>query len=713
VSRRQRATITRPGRPALAGESRLRRRRADRDDQAAILRATLDNMDQGLLLVASDGTILVWNKRALDLLDLPASLIRRRPHFSHVLEFQFARGDYQRTDSATQAWFKTANVEQTQHTYERQTRTGRYLEIRSVPAPNGGMLRTYSDITDRKLAELARRAAEREYRSLFENAVVGIYRARLDGTKLRANTGLVRICGFATEEELLASERPGRTWYKDKGRAAEFMQRLKERGRVDDFVSEVYRGPGRERIWVSETAWLVPTADGETPCYEGMVIDTTERKLSEARIAYLARHDPLTDLPNRTQILDHLSLRLSGRDARSVTVLCLDLDRFKTINDTLGHPIGDDLLRVVSDRIRQVAGPRDMVGRFGGDEFVIVHLGTIESAKALAARALEAIAQPMIVQTHRMAVGVSIGIATSDGQIRDPNQILKSADLALYDAKSAGRNTFRVYETGMDTVLEARRRVELGLRDALMQSELVLHYQPIMRTLTRKVTSVEALVRWQHPTRGLIGPGEFIGIAEETGLIVPIGNWVVRRACLDAAAWRDDLAVSVNISPMQFRHGDVYQQVMAALAESKLSPRRLHLEITETALIHGSDGVADTLHRLRAEGVSIALDDFGTGFSSLSYLRTLPLDKIKIDRSFTRDMTTDERTLAIVRAILGMGQHLGFTTIAEGVETPEQFRLLLAEGCAEVQGFLLGHAAPVAALTDLLTSAETRLVQAA
>jgi diguanylate cyclase (GGDEF)-like protein/PAS domain S-box-containing protein len=669
-------------------------------------------MDQGLLMVAADGTILVWNKRALDLLELPLDLLSTHPRFSDVLSFQFARGDYEKTDTATRAWFKTAGVEQTQHTYERQTRSGRYLEIRSVPAPNGGMLRTYSDITERKLAELAQSAAEREYRSLFENSVVGIYRAHLSGTKIRANPGLVRICGFGTEAELLAAESPGRTWYVQPERGDEFMRRLKERGRVADFVSEIYRGRSRERIWVSETAWLVPACGDEVPCYEGMVVDTTERKLAEARIAYLARHDPLTELPNRTLLLEHLSRQLVGSSARgpnSVTVLCLDLDRFKTINDTLGHPIGDNLLRVIAERIREVTGPKDMVCRFGGDEFVIAHAGTIESAKELADRTLQAISRPMVLQKHRLAVGASIGIATADTATKDPNELLKSADLALYGAKSAGRNTFRVYEPSMDMILEDRRRVEMGLRDALVQDQFEVHYQPIMQTLTRKVTSVEALVRWRHPTRGLIGPGEFIGVAEETGLIVPIGNWVIRRACLDAVGWRSDLAVSVNISPMQFRNGGVLEEVTAALAESKLPPERLHLEITETALIHGSDGVADTLHKLRSRGISIALDDFGTGFSSLSYIRNLPLDKIKIDRSFTRNLTTDDRTLAIVRAILSMGLHLGFTTIAEGVETPEQFRLLLAEGCAEVQGYLLGHAAPAGNLSELLMAAESRM----
>jgi diguanylate cyclase (GGDEF)-like protein/PAS domain S-box-containing protein len=672
-------------------------------------------MDQGLLMVAADGTIPVWNKRALELLELPLDIMEARPRFADVLQFQFNRGDYDATDQAVRAWFKSADIERTQHTYERQTLDGRYLEIRSVPAPNGAMVRTYTDITDRKLAELALKGAEREYRSLVENSVVGIYRARLDGTKVRANAALVRVCGFSSEEELLAAESAGQNWYLQPERAVEFMQCLTERGRVDDFVSEVYRGPDRERIWVSETAWLVTDETGRGCCFEGTVVDTTERKEAEARVLYLARHDPLTDLPNRRLLLEHLTERLVGPEAvgKAVSVLCLDLDRFKSVNDSLGHLVGDDLLRVTAARIVREIGPEDMVGRFGGDEFVIARAGGMEDAERLAQRLLDVIGEPMIVQGHRLAIGVSIGVACSNAATGDPDPLLRSADLALYRAKSAGRNTFRVYEPEMDAALEARRHMELDLRDALARGEFEVHYQPIMEAATAKVTNFEALVRWRHPVRGLVSPGEFIEVAEETGLIVSIGSWVLHQACRDAAKWRADISVSVNISPVQFRHGGVLEEVSDALAASGLRPDRLHLEITETALLDQSDTVASTLRELRSLGIRIALDDFGTGFSSLSYLRNLPLDKVKIDRSFTRDILTDPRTLAIVRAVLSMGTHLGFSTVAEGVETEDQFRLLLAEGCHEVQGYLLGRPAPVASLPELLASSEARMQTAA
>jgi diguanylate cyclase (GGDEF)-like protein/PAS domain S-box-containing protein len=672
-------------------------------------------MDQGLLMVAADGTIPVWNKRALELLELPLDIMEGQPRFADVLQFQFNRGDYDGTDHAVRAWFKSANIEQTQHTYERQTLDGRYLEIRSVPAPNGAMVRTYTDITDRKHAELALKAAEREYRSLFENSVVGIYRARLDGTKVRANAAFVRVCGFNSEEELLVAQSAGRNWYVQPERGVEFMRRLKERGRVDDFVSEVYRGLDRQRIWVSETAWLVLDETGRGCCYEGTVVDTTERKEAEARVLYLARHDPLTDLPNRRLLLEHLTERLVGPGAvgKAVSVLCLDLDRFKSINDSLGHLVGDELLRVTAARIVREIGPEDMVGRFGGDEFVIAKTGGLEDAEHLARRLLDVIGEPMIVQGHRLAIGVSIGVACAKAATGDPDPLLRSADLALYRAKSAGRNTFRVYEPEMDAALEARRHMELDLRDALARGEFEVHYQPIMEAATAKVTNFEALVRWRHPVRGLVSPGEFIEVAEETGLIVSIGSWVLHQACRDAAKWRADISVSVNISPVQFRHGGVLEEVSDALAASGLRPGRLHLEITETALLDQSDTVASTLRELRSLGIRIALDDFGTGFSSLSYLRNLPLDKVKIDRSFTRDILTDPRTLAIVRAVLSMGTHLGFSTVAEGVETEEQFRLLLTEGCHEVQGYLLGRPAPVASLPELLASSEARMQTAA
>ncbi|MBM0207564.1 diguanylate cyclase [Micromonospora sp. STR1s_5] len=447
-------------------------------------------MDQGLLMVAADGTIPVWNKRALELLELPLDMMESRPRFGDVLQFQFARGDYDNTDPATRAWFKSTDVEQTQHTYERKTRSGRYLEVRSVPAPNGAMVRTYTDITERKSAELALQAAGREYRSLFENAVVGIYRARLDGTKIRANPEFVRIFGFRSEHEFLAAERPGHSWYVAPDREAEFMRLLRQHGRVDDFVSEVYRGPSRERIWVSETAWLVTEEEEQGPCYEGTVVDTTQRKAAEARVVYLAKHDPLTDLPNRALVLEHLSHRLVARDPSApekTCVLCLDLDRFKAVNDSLGHVVGDDLLRATAERIRGVISPGDMAGRFGGDEFVIAVAGNLERATDLATRLLDAINQPMVIQGHRLAVGASIGIASARRHAADPNSLLKSADLALYRAKSAGRNSFRVYEPEMDAALETRRCMELELRDALARGEFEVHYQPIMKALTRKV----------------------------------------------------------------------------------------------------------------------------------------------------------------------------------------------------------------------------------
>jgi diguanylate cyclase (GGDEF)-like protein/PAS domain S-box-containing protein len=439
--------------------------------------------------------------------------------------------------------------------------------------------------------------------------------------------------------------------------------------------------------------------------------DITEWQRAQAQITHMARHDALTNLPNRTLFREQLeqALRLAKR-GNKLAVLCLDLDHFKDINDSLGHPIGDALLMEVGRRLASCIREGDTVSRLGGDEFAIVQLCGSDDANPavlLASRIVEEISAPYDVGGHQLVIGVSVGISLAPDDGRNPDELLKKADLALYRAKADGRGTYRFFEAGMDARAQARRLLELDMRAALPRGEFEMHYQPIRDVAAETIVACEALVRWRHPMRGLIPPGNFIPLAEETGLIIQIGEWVLRTACRDAAAWPNDIGVAVNLSPVQFKNPNLVLQVMNALAQSGLPAHRLELEITESVLLQNSEATLLTLHALRGNGVRISLDDFGTGYSSLSYLRSFPFDKIKIDRSFVEDVTSREDSLAIVRAVAGLGRSLGIATTAEGVETIAQLDVLRREGCTQAQGYLFSKPCPVAEVRRLFTSRES------
>jgi diguanylate cyclase (GGDEF)-like protein len=394
----------------------------------------------------------------------------------------------------------------------------------------------------------------------------------------------------------------------------------------------------------------------------------------------------------------------------AIAVLCLDLDHFKDINDSLGHPIGDALLKEVGRRLAACVGENDTVARLGGDEFAVVQLGKEEEAAAtvLAGRLVEVISAPYEIADHQIIIGVSIGISLSPQDGGNPNELLKNADLALYRAKADGRGTYRFFEAGMDARAQARRLLEMDLRAALRRNEFEVHYQPIRDVAKDQVVAFEALVRWNHPQRGLISPVAFIPLAEETGLIVQLGEVVLRNACADAASWPEDIGVAVNLSPVQFKNLNLVASVSEALASSGLSPRRLELEITESVLLQNSEATLAILHELRANGVRISLDDFGTGYSSLSYLRSFPFDKIKIDRSFVSELSTRDDSIAIVRAVTGLGRSLGIATTAEGVENHAQLELLQREGCTQAQGYLFSPPRPASEVAMMLARPRLR-----
>ncbi len=433
--------------------------------------------------------------------------------------------------------------------------------------------------------------------------------------------------------------------------------------------------------------------------------DITDRRQAEEKIAYMARHDALTDLPNRVFFYERTEQLLAdiGRSG-GLAVLSLDLDRFKGVNDMLGHPIGDLLLKTAAERMRACVREGDVIARLGGDEFAIVQAPVTDPREVptLAGRLIETISAPYELGGHEVMVGTSIGVALAPADGATPDELMKNADLALYRAKADGGGAYRFFEAQMDARMQARRALELDLRKAIVKQQFELYYQPLINVKSGRVTAVEALIRWKHPERGLLPPAEFIPLAEETGLIVPIGAWVLRQACADAIGWPPDMLISVNLSPAQFKSRSLVRTVKEALAKSRLSANRLELEITELVLLRQTDDSLAILHELRRLGVKIAMDDFGTGYSSLGYLRSFPFDKIKIDQSFIRDLATREDSLAIVRAVVGLSSSLGIISTAEGVETNAQLERLRAEGCNEVQGFLFSPPRPVHEMRRIL-----------
>jgi len=417
---------------------------------------------------------------------------------------------------------------------------------------------------------------------------------------------------------------------------------------------------------------------------------TSALEESATRVSHLAHHDALTSLPNRVLFKQRLDIALSSAIEQSTTVavICLDLDNFKEVNDSLGHAAGDQLLQQVSERLKSCVANNDTVARLGGDEFAVIQIGASQphDAEELSRKLIDTLRTPFFVEDQILHIGVSIGIALADTTDGIPESLLKNADIALYRAKQGGRATYRIFEAQMDAELQERRSLEYDLRQAVLKNELELHYQPLIDLEQQTVAAVEALVRWRHPVRGLVSPADFIPVAEETGLIVAIGEWVLETACSQALIW-DRLRIAVNLSPVQFRNRELVETVRQVLERTGLEPDRLELEVTESILINDTAAALEILNGLKSLGVKIAMDDFGTGYSSLGYLNSFPFDKIKIDRSFIGDLSDTEKSGAIVKSVIGLGQSLKMVTTAEGVETPEQAAILLQLGCDQVQGF--------------------------
>ena len=667
---------------------------ADAQKSSDRLREAIDILPQGIVFLDAEGRYIVCNKKYSEIYSKSADLFKPGAYLKDTLKIGVERGDYPEAEGREEEWIaeRLEKLKRPGQRHEQRLSDGRIILIEERLTGDGGVIGLRVDITELKQREAS-------FRLLFEgNPVPMIVCAQSDERIISVNDAALSHYGYTRADfeklkiahvQAFESEAPWTGEQTSEERVARTWKHIKADGSLIDVA--IY---SRHLVFDDQPAVLLA------------LMDITERKRAEARLAFMAQHDGLTGLPNRIllrQRLDELLVH-TRRSGDNVAVLFLDLDNFKAINDTLGHAIGDKLLKGVTKRLKSSLREEDAVARLGSDEFAVVQSGVErpEDVAFLARRLIDAVSEPYLFDGHTIVSGASIGIAIAPGDGDDAEKLLKNADMALSRAKSEGHGTFSFFESEMDARAQTRRRIEIDLRAAIENSVLQPYYQPLVDLKSGRITGFEALVRWPHPERGMISPGEFIPVAEETGLINAVGGLMLRRACMDAAQWPDEVRVAVNLSPLQFRVGNLLSVVMDALKHSGLSPKRLELEITETLLLDKSDQVLATLHALRALGVRISMDDFGTGYSSLSYLRSFPFDKIKIDQSFVRDLDSNHDGQAIVRSIISLGMGLGVTITAEGVETEAELSCLRAEGCHEGQGFLFSRARPNAEITQLL-----------
>ncbi len=565
-------------------------------------------------------------------------------------------------------------------------------------------------------ANIGLRQAEEKYRAIFEDAVIGIFQMTPEGCPLSINRALAEMHGYHSPEQFLAEvgNIPAQL-FTDPGRMRELLKTLDENGVVHGAEVEVYRRDHSKK-WARANMRTAHDAQGNVLFYEGTVEDVTDRKVAEERVQFLAYYDALTGLPNRTLLHDRLSKALSSGRRRNekVALLFLDLDRFKVINDSLGHTVGDLLLQDVAERLKKWARAQDTVARLGGDEFVIVLTGTndVPDVAVAAERLMDAMNAQFVIQERSFTVNCSIGISVFPDHGTDSETLIKNADAAMYSAKEGGRNGFRFFTKEMNAQVVERLTLEHGMRLALDNNELFLMYQPQMDIASGKIVGLEALLRWQHPRLGLVPPDRFIRVAENSGLIVPIGEWVLTTACAQARKWQDSglpaLPVAVNVSAVQFRQEGFRELIKRVLHDTGLEPQYLELELTESLLLSSADMTFQVLRELRATGVRLAIDDFGTGYSSLSYLRQFPVHKLKIDRSFIKNVAVNSDDASIASAIIGLGRSLNLKVIAEGVEDEAQMSFLRAHRCDEIQGYYFSKPLTVVEVVDKLLSAKAQ-----
>ena len=672
-----------------------------------LLDASLENMAHGICVFDKDWRVIVRNRRYLEIYGLTPQDARPGTPAVDLVRHSLTTGVHRTEKNAEQFFedFKQRVTVDKEPVLHRRLSNGRLIAVRHQPMENGGWVCTFEDITERERAADELKEQHRRFDEALNNMAHGLAMIDARMQLIVCNQRFIGMFGLSP-----AVVKPGATMreviahsfalgnYRHTSITPDELYDAYVRGLSGgDMIIQRHLADGR----IIKITHQPMAQGGWVAIYE----DITERHRAEAHIAHMARHDALTDLPNRVLLREKMAEGLARVEAHgeSMAVFYLDLDNFKAINDTLGHPIGDKLLGMIAERVRGAVGEGDTVARLGGDEFAVLQCNaSARSAEMLARRLVEIVSEPVIIDGQEIDTGVSIGVAMAPGDGTAADHLMKCADLALYRAKAEGRATFRFFEPDMDARIQARRAMELDLRRALTAGEFFLVYQPQINLATNELIAMEALLRWRHGERGTVPPSEFIPLAEEMGLIVPLGEWVLREACKEAARWPDPIKIAVNLSPVQFRNRGLVTMVTHALAAARLAPQRLELEITEAVLLQDDEAILTMLHQLRALGVRISMDDFGTGYSSLSYLRSFPFDKIKIDRSFIKDVERNRDSASIIRAIAGLGASLGIETTAEGIETDEQLELVRRAGCTEMQGYLASPPRPACELGELI-----------
>ena len=672
--------------------------------------AALANMPTGLSMFDADGRLLVWNARYLELYGMSSEVVRRGADIHDIVAHRKQAGGLDTDAKAYVNEFRQGLLRNGKSSNTSRLKNGRTISVTNTAISGGGWVAIHEDITERVGDEeaLANQAAELARINL-----------RFDTAMSHMTQGL---CMFDERKRLLV-------WNKRFVELYDIPEKFLKVGTpYEDIVADRFaRGvtktdttPATVKAKVAELSALASDSHRVDEMADGRLIqlsrqpmagggwlsimeDITERRRAEAEIVHLARHDVLTGLPNRAQFnekLEEAGRRLK-RGGAAITVMMVDLDRFKAVNDSLGHAAGDALLIEVGRRLKSTVRETDLLARLGGDEFAIIQEGgpsQREGAIALALRIIDAISQPFDLNGFEVNIGTSIGIAVAPEHGSEPEGLLKSADLALYTAKAEGRNDYRIYSPDMLRTATSQQLAENELRDAIAHRQFELHYQPVVDVRTRRICGVEALVRWRHPVKGLVGPDQFIPLAESTGLIVPIGEWILQQACTDAAAWPAHISLAINISAVQFKKGNLFDVILSALVESGLAPERLELEITETSLLENQEAHLATIRQLKNLGISLALDDFGTGYSSVTYLTNFPFDKIKIDRTFTQGVLERRDYAAVVSSVLALAKGLGKITTVEGIETEQQFEYMRQAGVDLAQGFLFSRGVPASSL---------------
>jgi len=684
---------------------------------SGLLEAAVDNLTLGIMIFDGNDELLFCNKRYMEIYGLGREQVRPGTPIQKLIQHRLNLG-FKAPSKPDQDIRELIGSGVVERTSVQELADGRIIAFTIYPMPGGGGMATHEDITARE--QMSARLKRQLQVGKEQEEKLRIRHLQFDTAINNMSQGL---CFFDAEQRLIVCNDRYVDMYDlthDRvGPGTPLTEIVDMRFEVGSFpaMSRDEYLHWRTKVAVSNepTDSIVELRNGRTfkirhrPMPDGGWVatheDITEQRQSEVKIEYMAHHDALTDLANRVLLNERLEHALGRRihGEQMVAVHHLDLDQFKAVNDTFGHPAGDKLLKIVAERLRGLVRETDTIARTGGDEFVIVQAPIADPAEAtsLAERIIASMSEPFEIDGHQLVIGASIGIAVGPGDGLRPVRLLRNADLALYRAKGDGRGTFSFFEPAMDLQMQTRRIMERDLRKALPAGEFELHYQPVVNLASNEISGFEALIRWNHPEKGLISPAAFIPLAEETGFIIPIGEWVIRQACATAAKWPGNLHVAVNISAVQFRSPGLMQVIIGALATSGLHPTRLEVEITETVLLHNRDTTLAVLHQLRELGVRIAMDDFGTGYSSLTYLQCFPFDKIKIDRSFVKDITENTGSLNIVRAIAALANGMGMTATAEGVETQEQLDKITSEGCTEMQGFLFSRPLPAHEIEQL------------